>query len=88
MQGLRDIKPNWTEGQVYDSAKKHFGKSFTLFNPEFDEPVESNILPNVEVTEENYTVKEINELIRQYGFDIDLKLNKADKIEAINKLLG
>jgi len=36
MQFLRDVKPNWTESQIYYSTKAHFGKSFTLYEPKFE----------------------------------------------------
>jgi len=83
MQFLRDVKPNWTESQIYYSTKAHFGKSFTLYEPKFEKFEE---VCYADTPDDSWTVKELNAYIEEHELDISLRLKKAEKIEAINRI--
>ena len=85
MQWLRNIKPKWTEDQVFNSASKHFGKSFLLVKEENTEDDLFLVFEDegkiVDLNKMNHS--ELNGIIEKYELEVDTKLKKEDKIKAI-----
>lgn len=83
------VKPEMTDDEIKVSMGTISEKVYKakLEKAKAEKGTKKIIQPNIKVTDENYTVKELDELIKISEFDVDLELKKTDKIAAINKIL-